>query len=83
MVIHGGKGSSNDLKEAYLSDMWVFNTVKKTWSEVLYDQSVVAAFHAGVVYEGKLLIFGGKKSDKIKQQNQKGNVLYEFEFRES
>ena len=65
MIIHGGKRSDNDLKEKYLGDLWIYDTGKKTWSEILYENKIVAAFHAGVIYKNKMLIFGGKKSNKF------------------
>lgn len=66
MIIHGGKGSENDFKETYLGDLWVLNTVKKIWTEISYENQIVAAFHAGVIYKNKMLVFGGKKTNKIK-----------------
>lgn len=66
MIIHGGKCSDNDLKEVYLGDLWLFDTTRRFWSQISYGNNIVAAFHAGVIYKNKMLIFGGKKSDKIK-----------------
>lgn len=65
MIIHGGKGSSNALKEIYLGDLWIYNFVKKNWTEIEYLPKVIKSFHQGCIYGNKMLIFGGKNSDKI------------------
>lgn len=64
-MIHGGKSSSNDLKEFYLGDLWAYNTVKKIWTEIDYGKALVRSFHAACTYKNKILIFGGKCSNKI------------------
>lgn len=50
MIIHGGKGSRNDLKESYLGDLWTFDITRKQWSQIDYSPVLVSSFHTGCIY---------------------------------
>jgi Tyrosine-protein kinase ephrin type A/B receptor-like/Galactose oxidase, central domain/Kelch motif len=51
-----------DAKSQILNDMWMFNTMTTSWTEVLNDQTVPSArFGSGCATEGSLLfVFGGQ-----------------------
>lgn len=47
----------------YLWDLWAFNTSNHTWNSIPLDkqsEDLGRAFHASCVYEGNIIIYGGK-----------------------
>ena len=75
--MQGGKTSMNGIKEFYLSDLWIYNNLQKNWTEVnLLDHKIKKAFHAGCFHNGKIIIFGGKFSNKFSQKE--ADTFYEI-----
>lgn len=58
-IIYGGTNSAN----ALLSDIWIYDSITSTWSQVPVDASAVSRIGAGIsVLNDTLYIFGGQSS---------------------
>ena len=79
MIIHGGKTSLDGLKEIFLQDLWAFDMLQLTWTEIkIKNMQLQRAFHDGCIYKKKLLFFGGKYSNKFCHRDP--NSFYEIEL---
>lgn len=59
IYVHGGDASSDPLGQDFLRDVWCFDCATDSWHEVQTRHSPALKDHAGVIYNGVLVVFGG------------------------
>ena len=77
MIIYGGR--NDKLFDNLFGDLWIFDILKKFWTELKFRDSQLdfrRAFHAGTMFENSLIVFGGKNVN----QNPLVDKFIKFDF---